>query len=88
MPHFRDLADVVRRAGIYGPREYARIVEELIRFWRIEALTGLDAMGREAQAKIVDIPRRLAKIADHVESRSRSKTFSFDLVFHREFAMD
>jgi acyl-[acyl-carrier-protein] desaturase len=22
MPHFRDLSDVVRRAGIYGPREY------------------------------------------------------------------
>lgn len=88
MPHFRDLADVVRRAGIYGPREYLRIVEELIRFWKIEALTGLDALGREAQAKILDIPRRLARIADHMESRTRSKTFSFDLVFHREFAMD
>jgi acyl-[acyl-carrier-protein] desaturase len=63
-------------------------VDELIRFWGIEALTGLDAIGREAQAKILDIPRRLTRVADHMESRTRAKTFSFDLVFHREFAMD
>lgn len=88
MPQFRDLADVVRRAGIYGPRDYLRIVEELIRFWKIEALTGLGAMGREAQAKILEVPQRLARIADHMESRTRAKTFSFDLVFHREFAME
>lgn len=88
MPHFRELSDVVRRSGIYGPREYLKIVEELIRFWQIEALTGLSAMGREAQAKILDIPRRLKRIADHMEAKSRAKTFSFDLVFHREFAME
>lgn len=88
MPHFRELADVVRRAGIYGPRDYLKIVDELIRFWRIEALTGLDAIGREAQARILEIPSRLARIADLMESRTRAKTFRFDLVFHREFAME
>jgi acyl-[acyl-carrier-protein] desaturase len=33
MPHFREMADVIRRAGIYGPRDYLKIVEEQIRFW-------------------------------------------------------
>ena len=38
MPHFRELADVVRRAGIYGPRDYLKIVEELIKYWSIDTL--------------------------------------------------
>ncbi|MCC7055579.1 MAG: acyl-ACP desaturase [Gemmatimonadaceae bacterium] len=88
MPHFRDMADVVRRAGIYGPRDYLRIVEELIRFWAIGAVTGLDDLGRKAQEKIMAVPARLLRVADMMETRSRAKTFSFDVAFAREFAMD
>jgi acyl-[acyl-carrier-protein] desaturase len=88
MPQFRDIADVVRRSGIYGPRDYLKIVEEQIRFWQIDAVTGLKELGARAQEKILRIPERLARIADYVETRSRPRTFSFDLVFRREFAMD
>lgn len=49
MPHFREMADVVRRAGIYGPRDYLRIVEEQIRFWAIDTMTGLHDIGKLAQ---------------------------------------
>ena len=88
MPHFREISDVIRRIGIYGPREYLKIVEDQIRFWKIETITGLKEAGARAQEKILDIPRRLVKIADYVESRSTAKTFSFELVFNREFAME
>jgi acyl-[acyl-carrier-protein] desaturase len=88
MPHFREMADVIRRAGIYGPRDYLRIVEELIRFWAIEAVTGLDEIGRKAQEKILAVPARLLRVADMMETRSRAKTFAFDVAFAREFAMD
>ncbi len=88
MPGFRELADVIRRAGIYGPRDYLRIVQEQIRYWKIESLTGLNELGRMAQEKIVEIPARLKRIADRIESKSKAKTFSFDVVFNREFAME
>jgi acyl-[acyl-carrier-protein] desaturase len=88
MPHFREMADVIRRAGIYGPRDYLRIVEELIRFWAIEAVSGLDEFGRKAQEKIMAVPARLLRVADMMETRSRAKTFSFDVAFAREFSMD
>jgi acyl-[acyl-carrier-protein] desaturase len=88
MPGFREIADVIRRAGIYGPRDYLRIVQEQIRYWRIEALNGLGELGKKAQEKILGIPERLQKIADHIETRSKAKTFSFEVVFNREFAMD
>jgi acyl-[acyl-carrier-protein] desaturase len=88
MPHFREMADVIRRAGIYGPREYLRIVQEAIRFWAIETLDGLEEAGKKAQEKILGIPQRLERIADAMETRSRRKTFAFDVAFAREFAMD
>ena len=88
MPGFRELADVIRRAGIYGPRDYLRIVQEQIRYWRIESLEGLNELGRKAQEKIMGIPARLKRIAEHMETRSKSKTFSFEVVFNREFAME
>jgi len=87
MPHFREMADVIRRAGIYGPRDYLKIVEEQIRFWAIDKLEGLDDMGKRAQEKILGIPRRLERVADALESRSRTKTFSFAVAFAREFEM-
>ncbi len=88
MPGFRELADVIRRAGIYGPRDYLRIVQEQIRYWKIESVQGLNEIGRMAQEKIMGIPARLKRIAEVMETRSRAKTFIFEVVFNREFAMD
>jgi acyl-[acyl-carrier-protein] desaturase len=88
MPGFKDLADVIRRAGIYGPRDYLRIVQEQIRYWKIESFEGLNELGRKAQEKIMGIPARLKRIAEYMETRSKSKTFSFEVVFNREFAME
>ena len=87
MSGFKDLADVIRRSGIYGPRDYLRIVQEQIRYWKIDNLDGLNELGRIAQEKILGIPERLRKIADYVETKSKAKTFSFEVVFNREFAM-
>ena len=88
MPHFKELADVIRRAGIYGPREYLRIVEEQIRFWAVEGLTGLDEVGKKAQEVILGIPKRLERFADAIEARNRPKSFSFAVAFNREFRME
>jgi acyl-[acyl-carrier-protein] desaturase len=88
MPGFKDLADVIRRAGIYGPYDYLRIVQEQLRYWKIEKLSGLNELGRKAQEKILEIPARLKRIAEYMETRSKAKTFSFEVVFNREFAME
>jgi acyl-[acyl-carrier-protein] desaturase len=88
IPGFKEFAEVIRRSGIYGPRDYLRIVQENLNHWRIEALTGLDELGRKAQEKLLGIPARLARIADLMETRSRSKTFSFEVAFSREFVME
>ena len=87
MPHFNEMADVIRRAGIYGPRDYLRIVEEQIKFWAIDTLDGLDEAGKRAQEKIMAIPKRLTRVADLMETRAKTKTFSFAVAFGKEFEM-
>jgi len=88
MPGFKEMADVIRRSGIYGPRDYLRIVQEQIRYWKIETIEGLNEMGKKAQEKILGIPARLTRIADVMDTRRTAKTFSFEVVFWREFAME
>jgi len=86
MPNFKEMADVIRRVGIYTPWDYKEIVEEAIAFWRIEHLTGLSEAGRVAQEKILAIPKRLQQIAEYIERRTVSKTFSFDFIYGRLMA--
>lgn len=88
MPNFREMADVVRRVGIYGPRDYLAIVEETIKFWEIETFTGLNEVAKKAQEKILSIPKRLEKVAEYVEKRTTSKTFSFDFIYNRIIAFE
>jgi hypothetical protein len=54
----------------------------------IESLTGLGEMGRRAQETILAVPDRLRRTAEIIERRSRVKSFSFDLVGSRAFALD
>lgn len=84
---YAHMSEVERRAGIYGPREYLQLVEDLLRHWAIDALTGLSTVGRAAQDKIMQLPRRLARMAEYVESKAKTRSFSFDVIHHRAFEM-
>ena len=88
MPNFREMADVVRRVGIYGPWDYKHIVEEAIKYWEIEFITGLDELAAKAQEKILAIPERLKKIGEYLEMKTKSKTFSFDFIYNRILSFD
>lgn len=88
VPHFKEMADVIRRIGIYGPWDYKKIVEELIEFWRIEVLTGLNEIGRKAQEKIMQISGRLQKVAEYLEQKTTKKSFSFEFLYNRIIVME
>ena len=84
---FSDLADVVRRAGVFGPRQYQKIVEELLEYWAIGALAGLSAEGADAQEKLMKIPARLARMADYQEAKQVPRSYRFDFLYGREVAV-
>lgn len=84
---FAQMSEVERRAGIYGPREYLKLVEELVRHWAIDKMDGLSAMGRAAQDKVMELPKRLGRMADYIESKAHSRSFSFEFIYQRAFEM-
>ena len=83
VPHFKEMADVIRSIGIYGPWDYKRIADELIEFWNIELLTGLNEVGRKAQEKIMKISARLQKVAEYLDQKTTKKSFSFEFLYGR-----
>ncbi len=85
--NFNEYADVVRRSGIYGPRDYISVVEALIKAWGLDTLCNLKEKGKKAQEKILAIPERLKKVAEYIESRNKSKTFQLEFVFNKVFQM-
>lgn len=80
---YQQMSEVVRRAQIYGPREYQAIVEELLSFWRVDSRSGLSASGRAAQDKLMRIPARLQRMAEYIESKDHERSFSFDFIDDR-----
>jgi acyl-[acyl-carrier-protein] desaturase len=84
---FAQMSEVERRAGIYGPREYLKLVEDLLTHWAIDALGGLSAVGRAAQDKVMQLPKRLQRMAEYIESKAHTRSFSFDFIYQRAFEM-
>lgn len=80
---FKELSDVVQRYDIFGPRQYQKIVEELLEHWNIGGLSGLDAEGAEAQAKLMKVPARLARIADYQQAKLGPKSYRFEFIDDR-----
>ena len=87
IPTFADMTDVIRRADLYGPRHFLRIVQELIEYWRLDSLTDLGAAGKKAQDFILSYPARLTRITEHLENKTRPKSFTFSLVDGRSFTV-
>jgi acyl-[acyl-carrier-protein] desaturase len=88
VPHFKEMADIIRRIGIYGAWDYKKIVDELVEFWQIAVLTGLNDVGRKAQEKIMRISERLKKVAEYLDQRNEKKSFSFDFLYGRILVME
>ncbi len=87
MPGYREMTDVIRRAGLYGPRDFLGIVEEQIGWWNIATRSPRTPEGRKAQEAIMKYPKRLERIIGHMESKARAKSYSFELIFDREFTV-
>jgi acyl-[acyl-carrier-protein] desaturase len=87
MPQFRELAEVASRSGIYTLRDYRGIVQELLKFWRIDSRTPRTEHGKRSQAALLSIPGRLNRIADRLEASRTARAFSFDVAFRQEFVL-
>jgi acyl-[acyl-carrier-protein] desaturase len=77
---YDDMSEVIRRSEIFGPREYQKIVEEVLAHWDVGGLTGLNAVGEEARDKLMKVPKRLSRLADYADAKTTRRAFQFEFL--------
>lgn len=87
VPGFDAMSDVIRKADIFGPRQYQKIVDDLLEFWEVGAMTGLKAAGAQAQEALMKLPARLLKLADYADRKARVQTYRFDFLSARPISI-
>ncbi len=81
---FANFSSVAQAAGVYTIRDYASIIEDLVRHWKIETTTGLSDTAAKAQEYLCTLSSRYEKLADRVQG---SGTEKFSWIFNREVAL-
>jgi len=77
---FSEMSEVLDRSGIFGTRQYLKIVEELLEYWQIGAMTGLNHEGEKAQERLMKVPARLARVAEYAETKKQARSVQFDFL--------
>jgi len=65
---YKDFSEITQKIGVYTGWDYARIIEHLVDFWKIESLTGLDTAASKAQDYLANLADRYMRLADRIKA--------------------
>lgn len=65
---FARYAAITQKIGIYTAWDYAKIIEHLVEFWKIESITGLNGAAAKAQVYLVKLADRYMRVADRMKA--------------------
>lgn len=74
---FEHFADAAQRLGVYTAVDYVEIMQDLIKDWQIESVTGLNDAGERARDYIMKLPARLTRIAERIKNPTLEYKFSW-----------
>ena len=78
---FAKFSTLAQKIGVYTVKDYAEIIRDLVRHWKIESLRGLSGVGAQAQDYLCTLAARYEKLAERVVSRGG---LSFSWIHGRE----
>ncbi|KAK1299797.1 hypothetical protein QJS10_CPB13g01677 [Acorus calamus] len=82
---FEHFSAVAQRIGIYTAKDYADILEHLIKRWKVDSLTGLSEGGRIAQEYVCTLASRIRKLKERAQSRAKQvPEVPFSWIFDRK----
>jgi acyl-[acyl-carrier-protein] desaturase len=81
---FTHFSTVAQTTGVYTVRDYAEIIADLVRQWKIETTTGLSDAAAKAQDYLCTLSERYEKLAGRT---AFSGTQKFSWIFNREVAL-
>lgn len=59
---------ITQKIGIYTAWDYAKIIQHLVDFWKIEQVTGLDGAAAKAQSYLVKLADRYLRVAERMKA--------------------
>ncbi|MBK0402022.1 acyl-ACP desaturase [Adhaeribacter sp. BT258] len=63
---FGHFTDAAQRIGVYTSADYTDILEDLIKEWKIESMTGLNDTSEKARDYVMALPARLRRVAERM----------------------
>ncbi|KAG0580772.1 hypothetical protein M758_4G207400 [Ceratodon purpureus] len=86
---FDDFSLVAQRTGVYTARDYADIMEHLVKRWDVAHVRGLSPEGEAAQQYVCGLPPRIRRLDERAQAKVKKgpKTGSFSWIFNREVAL-
>jgi acyl-[acyl-carrier-protein] desaturase len=80
---FVNFSKIAQKTGIYTAKDYAAIIDDLVRHWNIPALSGLSDLAAKAQDYLCTLAARYEALADRVIV---SAPVRFSWIYGREVA--
>lgn len=65
---FDQFSAITQKIGIYTGWDYARIIDHLVKLWKIENLTGLEGAAAKAQDYLANLSDRYMRLADRMKT--------------------
>lgn len=65
---FDQFSAITQKVGIYTGWDYARIIDHLVKLWKIEAVTGLEGAAAKAQEYLASLSDRYMRLADRMKT--------------------
>ncbi|RCV06495.1 hypothetical protein SETIT_1G167200v2 [Setaria italica] len=82
---FARFSAVAQRLGVYTARDYADIIEFLVRRWGVADLTGLSGEGRRAQEFVCSLGPRFRRLEERAHHRAKEAQFApFSWIYDRQ----
>jgi acyl-[acyl-carrier-protein] desaturase len=86
---FDDFSLVAQRTGVYTARDYADIMEHLVKRWDVPHVTGLSPEAEAAQQYVCSLPPRIRRLDERAQTKVKKgpKRGKFSWIFDREVAL-
>ncbi|AWW30479.1 acyl-ACP desaturase [Echinicola strongylocentroti] len=65
---FDQFSAITQKIGVYTGWDYARIIDHLVKLWKIETLTGLEGPAAKAQEYLSGLAGRYMRLADRMKT--------------------
>ena len=66
---FSRFAVAAQRIGVYTAHDYAQIIEHLVEYWNVPAVSGISGAAAEAQEYLCHLAAHYQRFAERVEGR-------------------